>query len=265
MLEKECQNRNKDLTLLKKVSELFKICLVAIIFATPMGVSAQELKKEQSKKEWKGSVEAGSTIVNGNTQQESLFNKSDIRYKKNKWGDNFRTRMENTKTNKVRVKERYDFNNSLRYDYNDLDFALFELEYIDDRYGGYDYRVSESVGYGHYFLKDEDLSLSGQFSSGSRQSRFTDGDKEESWLVRIGGDLEWKINRDIEFRQHLDISFDKETEITRSDTSLKIKMRNISDSLYFSFSYFLERKSNTVSPEVKNTDSTMMLMFGYSF
>ncbi len=265
MLGKECQNKNKDLILLSKISGLLKIFLVAIVFAVPIEASAQEPVEKKPEKNWKGNVEAGTTIVNGNTKQESLFNKSDIRYKKGNWGDKFKTRMENTKTNNVRVRERYDVNNSLRYDYDEMHFSFVELEYIDDRYGGYDYRISESVGYGYHFIKSDEMMLSSQFSAGSRQVKFTNADKEDSWLVRVGGDFEWKINKDIEFKQHLDLSFDRETEITRSDTSLKIKMRSISDSLYFSLSYFLERKSNTVSPDVKNTDSTLMMMFGYSF
>ncbi len=259
--------------MIKKVYKIIKLVLVVFIF-WPVNSFAEFAEnwdedsffaQELPEKRWKGSVEGGSTLIKGNTDQESTYGKANIKYKKEKYSNLFKTRLENTKTDKVRVKERYDVNDTLRYSYANGNFSLIELEYIDDRYGGYDYRISESIGYGRKFIEDEEINFSVQGSAGSRQVKFTDGDKEDSWLVRIGGDLSWEIDNDIEFKQHLDISFDKETEITRSDTSLKIKMTSVSDSLYFTLSYFLERKSNTSSPEIKNTDSTLMLMFGCDF
>ncbi len=249
------------------MSKIVKLTAIFLIFLFPVDIFAQESANKVIKAEklWKGSAEGGSTIVRGNTHQESTYGKGNVEYKKDKLTNLFKTRLENTKTNKVRVKERYDLNNRLRHNYNKKDFALFEIEYVDDRYGGYDYRVSESLGYGRNFVDNEGFSVSGRTSIGSRQSKFIDGDREESLLVRIGGDLDWKIKEGVEFKQHIDISFDQDTEITRSDTSVKIRMKSISDSLYFTLSYFLERKSNVPSPEIKNTDSTLMLMFGYDF
>lgn len=221
--------------------------------------------QELPEKKWKGSFEGGSSVIKGNTNQESTYGKASVKYKKEKYSNLFKTRLENAKSNKVRIKERYDLNNNLRYSYTKKNFSLLETEYIDDRYGGYDYRISESVGYGRKIIEDEDMQLLIQMSAGSRQIKFTNGDKERSWLVRFGGDLNWEIENDVEFKQHLDISFDKDTEIIRSDTSVKITMSPLSESLYLAISYFLERKSNTSSPSIKNTDSTLMIMFGYDF
>ena len=256
----------------KITNQVYKIIfLIAVFLFLPTNSFSQETLEaknsdtQKTSKFWNGHAEGGSTLVKGNTNQESVYGKINVTYKKEDISNLLKTRLENTKADKARIKERYDINNNFRYNFTKKNFTLLELEYIDDRYGGYDYRISESIGYGRNFIDEKTLDFSGQISAGSRQIKFTNSGKEESWLIRVGGDLNWKIKEDVEFKQHLDVSFDKETEIIRSDTSIKVKMKSLSESVYFTASYFLEKKSSTASSQIKNTDSTMMLMFGYDF
>ncbi len=228
---------------------------------------AQERKKEESVKEKsiKSNIEAGATISQGNTEEESIYSKTKIDYQKERYSNILKTRMENTKVNDLRVKERYDINNQTRYNFSKKNYRFLEIEYIDDRFGGYDYRSSETVGLGRDLVKRENIVLSGQLSAGLRQSKFTDSEKENTFLVRAGFDFNWKIKEGVEFNEHLDISRDQDATITKSDASLKISLDKIHHSIYLQIGYFFENRSAVPDPSFNKTDTTFMTTIGYSY
>jgi len=226
----------------------------------------QELVYNKPKpKHWKANIEAGATIAQGNSKQESVYGKNNLDYKKGKWTDLFRSRLENTKINDTRSRERYDVNNQTRYNFRERNYQVAELEYISDRYGGYNYRTSETYGYGYDIIKREDLNLSSQISAGFRQYKLTNGHTHNSPLARLTGNLNWKIKKGISLQENLDVSIDKQTTIAKSDTALRIRIDSISHSFYLHLGYIIEHRTNTASADVKNTDSTFMTMIGYDF
>ncbi len=211
---------------------------------------------------WKRSVEGGISIENGNSESESFYGNTKIDYDSgNKWKDIFNARGENKKENEERSKEEYRVNNQTRYVVTTLNYSFLELEYVDDRYGGYDYRISETIGLGRNIIKTDNINLTAQFSTGLRQIKFSDQDKEDSLVARLGSNLEWKLNSTVSFNEDFDISIDNNARITRSDSNLKIMMNK---SLYLKISLFIENKSN-VPEGIKNTDNRTMVIIGYDF
>jgi putative salt-induced outer membrane protein len=239
----------------------FYIALISILLFCHKNSFSQEEKE----KNLKVHIEAGGTFSKGNSNQQSLFSKNNLEYKKDKWTEIFKSRLENTKVNRVRSKERYDLNNQLRYNISEKNFRVFEAEYIDDRYAGYDYRASLTYGYGRNFIENEKTKFSSQLSFGARQSKFTNGQSESSPLIRFTSNLEHKFKDDIIFNENLDISIDKDVVITKSDSSLKIRLKSVNKSLFLQLGYFLENRSNSSTSNAKKTDSIFMTMIGLDF
>jgi putative salt-induced outer membrane protein len=213
-------------------------------------------------KDWSSSIESGATIENGNSNTQLYYARVKVNHEfRDRWKNILDSRGENKKENNKRSKEEYRVNNQTRYSINKLNYSFVELEYIDDRYGGYDYRVSETFGLGKNIIKKDDLSFTVQSSFGARQIRFSDSDKEESAVIRFGSNLNWKFNSNVSFNEDFDISFDKNARIIKSDASLKVMM---SKSLYLKFNLFIENKSK-VPQGIKNTDSRTMIIIGYDF
>lgn len=235
------------------------------LFSILLFCHKNSFSQEENKKNWKVHIEAGGTFSKGNTNQKSLFSKNNFDYKKDKWTEIFKSRLENTEVNRVRAKERYDLNNQLRYNFSEKNFRVLEAEYIDDRYAGYDYRASLTYGYGRNIIESKETKLASQLSFGARQSQFTNGNSESSWLVRLTTNFEHKFKEDIIFSENLDISIDKNVLITKSDSSLKIRLKGINNSLFLQLGYFFENRSNSSQSNVKKTDSTLMTMIGIDF
>jgi len=235
--------------------------LCFIIFSSNSFASDEKIDEKKDSK-LKGSMEGGITIENGNTKTESYYGSIKSEYDfYEKWKNLFNSKAHNQKENRVRTKEEYRVNNQTRYSVTKLNYSFLELEYVDDRFGGYDYRISETMGLGRSLIKEDNMSLTSQISTGLRQTKFSDGDKDDSWVIRFGTSFNWKINSTLSFSEDFDFSIDDSTRITKSDTNLKIALNK---SLYLKFNLFVENKSD-VPQGIKNTDTRTMLVIGFSF
>ncbi len=233
------------------------ISLSFVIFA--INAFAEDVKKDKEKK-FRLSLEAGATIVNGNSKSQSFY--SDVKNNyvfKEGWRNILQGRAENKSENDIRSREYYRVNNQTRYSIGKANYALLELEYVDDRFGGFDYRASETLGFGREIYKNDEISFSGQAGGGYRQIKLSNGEQTALFTARSALDFTWQLTKTIYFNEHIDISIDRESTITRSEANLKAQLNS---SLYLKIFYLIENRS-AVTQGVKNTDSTTMLIFGY--
>lgn len=212
--------------------------------------------------DYKKSIEGGLKIATGNSEEESIYLNAELE-------DSFRedltnilkVRADNQKENDVRSKERYFANNQTRLKISDTRYRFVELEYVNDRYSGYNYRISETFGYGRNLLAKPGLKATAQLSAGMRQEKLTDTGQENSWLVRIGSKLKYQFNENTSFSENFDISFDDDTVITAFNSNVKVK---VSQKLYFKFNFLLEHIDN-VPDGVEKLDTSTIVTIGYDF
>jgi len=235
--------------------------IISLFFLSPPSFAQEKSLKEESAKPYKGSIEFGLKIVNGNSKEQSIYGKGELEYKKDLWTNLFKARAQNSKENGIRSKEEYRANNQTRYNFTAKNYSFGELEYVNDRFSGNKYRISEIAGYGRNLLENKKFVLSSRIGAGLRQNKFTNGNSENSWLARVGGDFSWQITPDISFKEITNVSIDKKSTIIESDTSLKIMIQK---TLYLKFSSIIEKQSS-VEPGIKNTDITTLITIGYQF
>jgi len=221
--------------------------------------------KLSNDKPLKISIEAGGNLTNGNTKENAIYSRNNLDFQKENWTEIFRSRLENKSASSKRIKERYDINNQLRYNFSENKFSFSEIEYISDRFSGFRYRLSETFGFGYNLIKEKKIDIALQASSGFRQNSLVNGSKQNNWLMRFASGVNFKITNDIHFDQVIDFSVDKENKIFRSDNSLRIIIKQTDQALYLQLGYFIENRSSKTISSAKNTDSTIMTMIGYKF
>lgn len=214
-----------------------------------------------AKSPWKGDIELGVNVSNGNSKQENANGAFSLTYDATKWSNTLTLKARGSKEDSVRTDEEYRANNQTRYHLSDLNYTFLELEYVNDRFSGFDRRTTENIGYGHYFWKKPRFKLSGEASAGTRQARKTNGETDSNLIQKLSGKMAWNIYDGIDFTQDLNVSFGNDATITESESALKTKA---ADNLYLKFGVNVEHVSN-VPADRKNTDTNTTIGVVYGF
>jgi putative salt-induced outer membrane protein len=219
------------------------------------------LQAEETTSPWNAEAELGFIKTSGNSDTESLnmkakaVNETSIRTYTGKL-ETARTKNSSTVTG-----ERYFASGKGEYNLDESAFLFALLTYEDDRFSGYDYQATETVGYGRHLIKQDDLSLKAELGAGAKQADLTTGTSESGSIVRVGADLKWKISKSATFTEELSIESSSDNTITKSVTGLKTR---IDESLSSKITYTWKNNSD-VAPTIKDTDTELAVTLVYSF
>ncbi len=210
---------------------------------------------------WKGSVEGGLDIYSGNTSSTNLYGKAAVAKEIGKWTHGGFAEAFNQEQSDVRTGEKYRAGLNTRYDFTERFFGFGEVEYNKDRFSGYDYRVHEDVGVGYIFLDGDKWYWDGLVGAGMQHTKDITGDSNDSWLAKVGTNVDYQFNENVSFHQKAEALFSEDLDTYRSDSSVKSK---ISDSLSFRAGYKIEKLSSVPAGR-KKSDSHTYLGVVYDF
>lgn len=168
------------------------------------------------------------------------------------------------KENGLRTAEKYTADGRAERKLTKKDVVFGELGYVNDRFAGYRYRVSESLGYGRTIYDEDALRLQLRAGLGARQSEFTDaqgGGSESEVFLKPALTFFWRALPWLEIGEEFSSAIGSETTITSSKTALKSP---ITDSLYLKLGFDIEHNSNPPAG-VDDTDTFTSLNLGYQF
>ncbi len=229
---------------------------------TPQTTSKKNISTSQdNEKLWSGSAEGGVSVATGNTEEQDLNARLSIVYEPENWKNKLDLSFRNEKDDGNRTAEEYRAENQLDYKLNERSYLFGELAYVDDRFSGFDYRISEGLGYGYYFIKNDRLKLNGEWSGGARHTRLTNGDRTDELTTKLAEELEWDINDRLGFDQSASAEFGEELIVLKGYAGLKA---DIYQSLFLKFGFEVENLSD-VPAGVESTDTLTTLNFGYEF
>lgn len=239
--------------------------LAALLFTLAIARADETANTGQGWSEgWKGSVDAGLTIATGNTESENLSGDLKLNRDGEFWNSILAATARNVKENNQRTDETYTANGRLERNLTEKDSIYAALEYVDDRFGGYDYRVSESVGYGRTIHDMEHLKVQLRGGVGARQSKYTPalgGGSENEAFLEPALSVYWKPLEWLEFTEELSSAIGSETTITTSKSALKSPL---GESLFLKLG--LDVTHNSQPPlGTESTDSYTSLNLGYQF
>jgi len=230
-------------------------------FATLLPLSLACVALSANASTWNGEAELGAVVTTGNTETQTLNAKGKLVNDRKKWKHVGMVEALSTSDDVRTTSERYLLSAKSDYKYDEVSYAFVRINYEKDRFSGYDYQVSETLGYGRKIITEPNLTLALEAGPGARQSKLDMGDSDDEFIVRLAGDLVWKISENAEFSEDLSTEVGEDVTISKSVSALKAQ---IVGSLAMKLSYTVKHTSD-VPVETEKTDTETALTLVYSF
>ena len=210
---------------------------------------------------WTGNVELGIVNTTGNTETETVNVKAKAATETENWRHTLKYESLNSSDQGVTTAQRYALNGQSDYKLDKKNFLFVMVNYEDDRFSGYKYRMTEVIGYGRRVIDKPDLTLDLEIGPGARQSKLETGGTENEVMVRGAGKLNWKISESSTFTEDLSVDAGENSTVTKSVTALSAQ---INGSLATKITYTIKNTSN-VPPGVEKTDTETAVTLVYNF
>lgn len=210
---------------------------------------------------WKGETEIGIVATSGNTETTSLKARASVVHEQGKWRHSGKFDALNTSDATRTTGERYALAGKSDYKFDERNYAFGLVSYENDRFAGFDYRISEVLGYGYRAISQDTLTLDLEVGPGARQTQLRSGTSQNEFIGYIGGKLLWKFSPSAALSEDMATEIGSDATITRSVTALTAQLAG---SLAMKLS-FTARYISEVSVSVKNldTETAVTLMYGF--
>ncbi len=220
---------------------------------------------------WKAEAEAGYIMTTGNTETGSVTARIDITrewtgIRQHFHADGVYASEKDDTGEDVTTAQKFFLSSRTNYKFDARNSAFALLTYDDDRFSGYKYQASATLGYERVLIKTPDLYASAEIGPGYRYSRLEEkNDDNENYtdeaIVRMGAKLVWSLSKHAQFTQDLSIEAGEDATITRSVSAIKT---NINSYLAMKLSYSLKYTSSVPEDTEKtDTQTAMTLVVSY--
>lgn len=210
---------------------------------------------------WTGEAELGGAMTSGNTNKKDAKGSFKLERDRPLWRTKTDARMLYARDGGRQTAERYALGTRLDRKLDERRFVFGELLAERDEFAGFDYRFTETVGYGQRFIPWTAATLELTGGVGGRQSRKVDGERESEMVVKGGLDFEWQINGGLAFSQTADVTTGNEFTVTETETALKTRLtENWQMKTAFETIYVTE-----VPPGDRNLDTRTSITLLYGF
>lgn len=234
------------------------ILLALVLGATSMnhGVRAEPAST------WKGDAELGVLNTTGNTKTRNITAKGKIVNDRDRWRHTFKAEVLNSSQDGGTTAERYFVSGKSDLKLTEKSYTFGLLTYENDRFSGYDYRATETLGYGRNVIKRDTLALDLEVGLGARQSKISSTrENQNELLARLAGSLAWKISDSSTFSEDLSSDIGEKSTVTKSVTALKTQIiGNLASKLSYTAQY-----ATKVPAGVTNLDTETAVTLVYSF
>jgi putative salt-induced outer membrane protein len=210
---------------------------------------------------WDGEIEFSANRSTGNTSQMGLGLGAAVTKEVERWKHEARTLIEFEENDSETTKQRFLVGYDINYTFNHRAYVFTNLLYEDDRFGGYDYRFSETVGLGYKIIDREALGFSIEAGPGARHTNEEIGGIQTEFVGLLGSKFFWHINdrSTLTHNYAMFIGSDR----TTVDTTAALKLQ-INGALSARLSYNYRYDSN-VPLDTKKTDTVTKAAIVYDF
>jgi len=229
-----------------------------ILFLITFSVHAQGMLAGK----WESEVELGLVTTRGNTDTQNINAKATVINDREAWKHTGKLEVLNNSDNDTTTAEHYFASGKTAHKIDAKSYEFGLLSYEADRFSGYDYRASVSIGYGRTVIKTNAKTLDLELGAGARQSKVKDtGDTESENFLRGAGIFNWLVSDHATFGEELTVEAGEDSTITKSITSLKSQ---VAGNLATKITYIIKNTSN-VPPTVKESDIELAVNLVFSY
>ena len=234
----------------------------------PVRVSQEEEIADLNK--WKGSVNAGVTITDGNTELTTLSAGGDATLRREKdritlgafW--NFQ-QAKNAVSGENEISQRTSGANA-QYDYflDERTYLFGQASAENNKLADLDLRATVGGGVGYQFIEREDLKLSAEVGLAYVSEDYGSSPDAEYLSARGAYDVAWKVNQELEIL-HTGVAFpsleDSADVYVKLDTRARV---TLTESMFAQLQWVMDW-DNTPAQGAERLDNRYLLSVGWSF
>lgn len=234
--------------------------VVCYVFMLSAYAPTQALAQEPPALGWKAEAELGFIQTSGNRDTTAINGKLAGTHEAPKWRNKFDAEyLESSDALGVSTR-RSVAQAATNYKLDAANYLFGNLRAEQDRFASYEYRISETVGYGHRFERAAQT-LELEVGAGGSHTEFIGGDREDEGVIRLAGRYGWAFSETSEFSTKAFSEIGESNTHSQAETALKLK---VSNRLAMKLAYKLF--NNTEPPlGVRGTDSVTAVTLVYGF
>ncbi len=216
---------------------------------------------EDAPKPWKGEAGLGVVATSGNTETTTVKASAGVVYEKEQWRHTGKFDALNSSDAVRTTAERYLLSGKSDYKFDELNYMFGTVGYESDRFAGFDYRLTEVLGYGRRVINQSNLTLDLEAGPGARQTKFKTGDSDSELIGRVAGNLLWKFSPTASFSQNVTSDFGSKSTVTRSVTALTAQLVG---GLAMKLSFTARHISDApITAKKTDTETAVTLVYGF--
>jgi len=211
---------------------------------------------------WKASAELGFVSTTGNTETETLNAKAKASTDREQWRHAIEATALNSSDATSTTAQKFTLSGKSDYKLEGgKNFIFGTVAYENEKFSGYEYRVTEAIGYGRRIIEDDSHTLDLEIGPGARQSKLDNGDTESEGLIRAAAIFDWTISKTSKFGEELIVEAGEDVTVTKSVTSLSSQIEgNLSMKVTFTY-----KNTSDVPVGVDDTDTETAVTLVYDF
>ena len=216
----------------------------------------------ESENGFSGEGSLGWISNSGNTNNESFNGNIKTVIRSDWWAHNFSLSAKRIRDERTVTAERYVFTEKSDFTFSDTSYAFASLRYDDDRFDGFDYQASATVGIGWYLVSSDTQHFDLELGAGYRKAKLSaTSEKNNEAIGRMAQHYDVNFTETSQFFQDLVIESGNTNTASEFIAGLKV---SINSSLALKLSYNVKRNSNP-APGSEKTDRTtaINLVFGF--
>ena len=224
-------------------------------------VAGNAVAEEVPKSLWKASAELGFVATSGNTETETLNAKASASTDRKQWRHKGEITALKSSDDVNTTAQKYTLMVQSDYKLEGKNFLFGVVTYDDDKFSGYEYRVTEAIGYGRRVIEETDMILDLEIGPGARQSKLDSGDTDNEAILRAAANFGWTISKTSKFSEALTVEAGEDVTVTKSVTSLSSQIEgNLSMKITFTY-----KNTSEVPVGVEETDTETAITLVYNF
>ncbi|RLV61379.1 DUF481 domain-containing protein [Parashewanella curva] len=215
-----------------------------------------------------GTTEFGGTFTTGNTKTSSIKGKVDLKHELGNWENEYIVeglyKKDESDGKSETTASRYQIGAQGNYRFDEDNYMFANATYENDRFRGFDYRISTAAGYGHKFFDDGGDLLKAEFGPGYVYTKplanSSANENDKNLVAHINAEFQKKISESATFSQKMTADWGERLDV-RSESALSTK---VIGALAMKFGVTVRYSSKPLD-EKKSTDTETTLTLLYSF
>lgn len=236
---------------------------------------------EDEPKNVEAEVELGVILTSGNTEGSSYKGKLDVTHDLTHWKNNYifdvfykedEIVVDDTtgEEDLVTTAEKYYAvaRSGYKVDSKHKEFFV-RGEYTDDKFSGFEYQYSISLGYSNRFFTKDNTYLGYSIGPGYQVGKAIsdsgdDIDEESSTILFVAMEYVYKFSENAKFKQTIDTNVGTESDSNTKTKAISSISANINSSLAMKASYTIDYNSE-VPADTKHADTQTAITLVYKF